>query len=265
MKVVALAAVAAAFACPALAADLSPPPAGDPIYAPAPMALVGHLELGVGIGKIDNYDEGFGLFEGAGRVNIPLRNDWNIQVDVNTAATFWSGGDSYSIGGPAAHVWHRGPAGAVGVFGGVVFGGGTLGYGGVEATFDPTSNTTLGAQASFGAGQGGYNYWAICGWANYYFTPDTKLRGDVAYMDDNQDDSGWSASARLEHRFTGTAISAFGQVGFASASSSGNTATSWNGLVGVRLFLDPAGTTLQAHDHMVPWDVAAAPAMVRSR
>jgi hypothetical protein len=265
MKVVTLAAVAAVFAGPAFAADLSmPPPAGDPIYAPAPMALVGHLELGVGFGKSDLDSDGVGLFEGAGRVNIPLHNDWNIQVDLNAAATFESGGYSYASAGPAAHVWHRGPAGAVGVFGGAGFGGGgTLGYVGAEATIDPTANTTLGLQASYGFGSYGYNYWNVRGWANYYFNPDTKLRGDVGYTSTNEGGSVWNVAAELEHRFDARPVSIFGRVGYASATYNGSSSSSWIGMGGIRLFLDPQGTTLQGHDHLVPWDVqyvqAAAP------
>lgn len=259
MKFVALAAVAGVFAGPALAADLSPPPAGDPIYAPAPMALVGHLELGVGFGKSDASSEGVGLFEGAGRVNIPFHNDWNLQVDLNAAASFESGGYSDAIAGPAAHLWHRGPGGAVGILGGATFGAGsTLGFVGAEATYDVTSNTTLGAQGIFGWGNYGFNYWGVRGWANYYFNPDTKLRGDIAYASTNDHSSVWSVAGTLEHRFTGTAFSAFGQVGYANASYSGSSSNNWTVLGGVRLFLDPAGTTLQGHDHLVPWNVGAA-------
>jgi hypothetical protein len=264
MKVVALAVVASAFAGPALAADLSAPPAGDPIYAPAPMAMVGHLELGLGFIKADGYSEGYGIFSGAGRVNVPLHNDWNIQVDLNAAATFESDGYSSTSVLPAAHVWHRGPGGAIGVFGGVALGGGTVGLVGVEGTYDVAPNATLGASAAYGAGTYGFNYWTVRGWANYYFTPDTKLRGDVIYSSSNDNANVWGVMAKLEHRVTGTAFSAFGQVAYSNASYSGSSIGSWSGLVGLRLFLDQPGTTLQAHDHMVPWDAAGVQA-VRAR
>jgi hypothetical protein len=255
MKVVALAVVASAFVGPALAADLyTPPPAGNPIYSPTPMALVGHLELGLGFAKTDGYD-GVGLFEGAGRVNVPLHSDWNLQVDLNASASFESGGYSSAIAGPAAHLWHRGPAGAVGILGGAAFGAGTTGFVGAEGNVDVGSNTTLGAQALFGWANGGFNYWALRGWVNYYFNPDTKLRGDLGYAATNDDSNSWNATATLEHRFAGTPFSAFGQVGYASSSYSSTRTNSWMAGVGVRLFLDPAGTTLQGHDHLVPWNV----------
>jgi hypothetical protein len=258
MRVVAFAVVASAFVAPAFAADFSvPPPAGDPIYAPTPMALAGHLELGVGFGKSDSGPDGVGLFQGAGRVNIPFHNDWNLQVDLNAAATFESGGYSYAVAGPAAHLWHRGPGGAAGILGGAMFGtGSTLGFVGAEANYDVASNATLGAQATFGWSNSSFNYWNVRGWVNYYFNPDTKLRGDIGYAASNGGTSAWNAAATLEHRFAGTPFSAFGQVAYVHASNSVYSSNNWSGLVGVRIFLDPPGTTLQGHDHLVPWNIA---------
>ena len=264
MRVVALAVVASAFVAPAFAADFSvPPPANDPIYAPTPMALVGHLELGLGYGKADTSSEGVGLFSGAGRVNIPFHNDWNLQVDLNAAASFEASGYSYAVAGPAAHLWHRGARGAAGILGGASFGGGsTIGFVGAEAYYDLTANTTLGAQATFGWSNyyygSNFNYWNIRGWVNYYFNPDTKLRGDIGYSVSNMNTDIWNASARLEHRFAGTPFSAFGQVSYFNSSYyTGSRTSGWSGMLGVRLFLDPPGTTLQGHDHLVPWNVNA--------
>lgn len=258
MKVVALAAIASAFVGPAFAADLYvPPPAGDPVYAPTSMALVGHLELGIGYGKSDFDSSGVGLFEGAGRVNIPFHNDWNLQVDLNTAGIFESGGYSSAVAGPAAHLWHRGPGGAAGFLGGAMLGaGGTVGFVGAEANYDVSTNATLGAQGTFGWSNYNFNYWNLRGWVNYYFNPDTKLRGEIGYTASNANTSAWNASARLEHRFAGMPFSTFGQVAYANSSYSGSHSSNWSGVLGIRLFLDPPGTTLQGHDHLVPWDVA---------
>lgn len=255
MRIVALAAVAAVVAGPAIAADFSqPPPAGDPIYAPKSMTLVGHLELGVGF--INSNSDNAGMFAGAGRVNIPLHNDWNIQADLNAAAVFQSGGYSTVGAGPAVHVWHRGAQGAVGVFGGVLFGGATTGFGGAEATVDVSPSTTLGIQASAGstsAGSSHATYWNVRGWGNFYFTPDTKLRGDLGYTS-APGASVWNVAATLEHRFTASPMSVFGRVAYVNGSGNGSSASAWSGAVGLRLFLDPPGTTLRDHDHMVPWD-----------
>ncbi len=53
------------------------------------------------------------------------------------------------------------------------------GFVGAEANYDVTPNATLGAQATFGWGNYSFNYWNVRGWVNYYFNPDTKLRGDL--------------------------------------------------------------------------------------
>jgi hypothetical protein len=256
MKSLAVAVVAVAFAAPAFAADIyAPAPISDPIYAPVPMAVVGHLDLGIGFGKFSEDSEGYGLFEGAGRANIPFQNGWNLEVETGGGAGFYEGGYSSSTIGAAAHLWNRGPIAALGIFGGVSFGGGTLGFIGVEGEVDISQNATLGAQGSFGFGQSDFNYWNVRGWGSYYFSPNTKLRGEVAYTSTNYDENIWDLSAELEHRFTGTAFSAFGKVGYTNISDSGYDSNAWRGLVGARIFLDQPGTTLRDHDRQVPWDV----------
>ncbi len=46
---------------------------------------------------------------------------------------------------------------------------------------------------------------------------------------------------------------------------SGSSTSSWTVVGGLRLFLDPPGTTLQGHDHLVPWNVGGliAPSVSR--
>ncbi len=261
MRIVAAAAVAVAFSLPAVAADIyAPPPISDPVYAPAPLGVVGHLDLGVGYGKWDAYSDGNGLFEGAGRANIPFHNGWNLQVETGGNAEFFSNGVSGAGIGAAAHVWNRGQSGALGAFGGVNFGspagyGVTLGFVGLEGELEVGQNVVFGAQATYGFGRNSYNYWNLRGWGSYYFTPDTKLRGDVVYQSEDGGVNAWDLSAELEHRFTGSPLSVFGKAGYTSADMAGYKMTGTRGLVGARVFIDQPGTTLRDHDRQVPWDV----------
>ncbi len=259
MRIVAAAAVAVAFSLPAAAADLyAPPPISDPVYAPAPMSVVGHLDLGLGYGKWDAYSDGNGLFEGAGRANIPFHNGWNLQIETGGVAGFEDGYSQATLGA-AAHIWNRGQSGALGVFGGANFGAtsgsSTQGFVGLEGELEVGQNVVFGAQASYGFGHYDHHYWNVRGWGSYYFTSDTKLRGEVVYQSENRGVKGWDLSAELEHRFTGSPLSAFGKVAYTSADYYGDRHNAWRGLVGARLFIDQQGTTLRDHDRQVPWDV----------
>jgi hypothetical protein len=55
----------------------------------------------------------------------------------------------------------------------------------------------------------------------------------------------WPVSAWIEGRYTNSDFSSF---------CSGCEIDQWSGLVGIRIFMDGAGTTLHDHGIAVPWD-----------
>jgi opacity protein-like surface antigen len=242
---------ALAMATPALAADMSGPylpPSGDPIYSPDPM-VVGHLSIGVGIADIDETDENVGLFTGAGRANIPFgAGTWNLQLETG-GGSFFQSDFSYSTIGAAAHLWTRLNGAAIGVFGGVNFPTGTtIGIVGLEgeAYLGPV---TLGADGAYNWGDG-FEFWTTRGWADIYATPNWRFGGELMYASGDIGD-GWGASLDTEYRFDNSPFSLWAEGAYTSVDDGGDV---WAGLVGFRVFMDGAGTTLQQHDQQVPWD-----------
>lgn len=252
-----LASAMAAAAVPALGADLGDvPPAGDPIYSPAPMGVVGHLELGVGLLEVDDfYDDSIGIFQGFGRANIPFSGGaWNLELETGATALF-DNGYSEAGAGVYGHLWTNFSGVRVGGFGGAAFGGPTIGTVGAEVEGD-VGNLTLGAQGSYSWTDEDFSAeaWGLRGWADFYFTPNTKLGADVAWANidfDGVDVDFWQVSGIAEHRFANTPISAFGRVTYADLDEGGDA---WTGMIGARVFLDNAGSTLQDHDRAVPFD-----------
>jgi len=240
---------ALALATPAMAADLGyVPPIEDPVYSPAPMAVVGHLQLGVGIADSD-FSDSVGVFTGWGRVNIPFSAGWNLQLDVGGGALF-EDGESYSHIGTYAHLWGNVGGARLGVFGGIDFPtGAEIGTIGLEGEFD-VGNVTLGAQGSYNSViDTSFDFWGLRGWADWYFNPNTKVGGELAWWEGDGDDL-WGASLDIEHRFSGTPVSAFAEVAYIDADGD----DAWSAMIGARVFMD-GGLTLQEHDRQVPFDV----------
>jgi len=254
-----LASAAVIVAAPAFAADLDyVPPAGDPVYTPAPMSVVGHLELGLGLTSIDTPagDDDFGLFNGFGRVNIPFGGTWNLEVETGGVAVF-EDGDSVSGIGAYGHLWTGFGGGRVGALAGVEYSTGgfeTTGVVGLEGEVDLNA-LTLGAQGTYRFGDDDFEAWGLRGWADYYFTPNTKVGLDLAWSNfdfDFGDSDVWSVGLGAEHRFDNTPFSAFADVAYTDYD---HGADGWSGMIGARIFLDNPGTTLQDHDRQVPFDV----------
>lgn len=245
-------------AAPAFAADLyAPPPAGDPVYSATPMAVAGHLELGIGaVGADDLYsgDDTIGIFQGYGRANLPMMGGaWNLELETGATALF-SDGYSEAMAGVYAHLWTNFSGVRVGAFGGAAFGGPTVGTVGIEAEGD-VGALTLGAQGSYSWTDSDFDaeVWGLRGWADFYFNPNTKLGADIAWasIDGSGDQDIWALTGVAEHRFDNTPISAFGRVSYVDLDDYGDA---WVGLVGARVFLDNPGSTLQDHDRAVPFD-----------
>lgn len=114
------------------------------------------------------------------------------------------------------------------------------------------------------------DFWTARGWADLYLTPNTRVGAEFNYRawDDylvgfgtSFDSESWGVVVDGEHRFAGTPVSAWIEGRFRhddikTASCGGGRCETeiWAGMVGFRIFLDGAGTTLHAHDKMVPWD-----------
>jgi len=251
-----LSAAAIAIATPAFAADLYAPyvpPTNDPVYTPGPM-VVGHLTMGIGFVNFDGSnpfeDDTVGIFTGAGRANINLGGAWNLELETGGTSIF-DNGYSFSSVGVGGHLWTRLNGGAVGVYGAADFpSGATVGTAGVEGQAY-LGNVTLGANASYSWSDNLGDFWQATGIASIYVTPDLKLGGSLAYGDFDGFEA-WSAGLNTEYRFSGTPFSAWGDVNYSSYSSGGPDVLA--GLVGFRIFMDGAGTTLQQHDRDVPWE-----------
>ena len=247
---------ALAIATPAMAADLYtpyvPPAANDPIYSPQQM-VVGHLQLGLGYADLEEYifDDDFsgvGVFEGAGRANIAF-GTMNFEIETG-GFSFFSDGSSYSSIGAAGHLWTKLNGAAIGAFAAVNFPtGATIGSVGLEGEAY-LGNVTLGAQGGYNWGDGGLDFWSAAGWADYYVTPDFRLGGEVDYF--NSDGSNlWIAALDTEYRFSGTPFSLWGEVSYSMPDGGSDVVA---GLLGFRVFMDGAGTSLHQHDMDVPWD-----------
>lgn len=266
--------------------------AGNPMFdqdfpAAVQPALAGHVEIGAGVqhftqsGGFD-WSASNTLFEGAGRVNVPLGGVWNFEAEV-TGRDSWNSRASTSTFGAYAHLWTMFPGTAFGVFGGMQSGDLNIPpqnqhvvgpqyfadtyTGGIEGEVY-LSRLTLGAQASTSTSQftesylPDYHSWQVRGYAAYYLTADTKLVGDVRYTDPPRVDripsqSRWDFSGLLEHRFAGTPWSIWASGSYSTSSSDGGyftlSADSWSALIGFRLFMDAPGTTLYRHDREVPF------------
>jgi len=228
---------------------------------PSHPQVVGHLELsGAWVGIDDYFDsinEDFGYFEGAGRVNIGLVGNWNLELETGGFAFFDDSGASESGTIAAAHLWSAWQNLRLGIFGGAQVTDDTVGFGGVEGEID-IGNVTLGAEGAYAAFSdcSACNEWFAEVWANLYLTPNTAVGGSVYYFRPEQNpvptsqDFRWGASASIEQRFAGTPLSAFG---FAEYENQFDAANIYVVGGGFRVFLDQAGMTLQEHDRLVPF------------
>jgi hypothetical protein len=252
------AAALALLAGPAMAADLyTPPPAPPPSLPGTAPIISGDLELGAGIFHESYYDDSYssGIVTGVGRAAVPLSGGLSLEGEVTGRSVFDDGESYYSGFAAVGHVYMSGLNYAAGLFGGYTSIDDYSGYViGGEANYY-TGPATLFAQLAYWNGSDYYDgvlQGRIGG--HYYFTPDTRGTLDVSYFSNDIDDV-WSAEGRLEHRFTGTNWSAFASAGYYADSENSSDWNVWTAKVGFRLLIDPPGTTLQAHDKAVPFNV----------
>ncbi len=250
------------FAGTAIAAD-----AGRPVvYPTAPVAtpgpvLAGDLSLAVGGLFYEGYSL-WGTFNVLGRVNKPLNDNLNLEVEGGGAAEFFSGGSSQPAYEEAvAHLWGmHSPTAALGLFGGAIFSYGPITWlGGVEAKHFLTNGSWAVSAAAMrvcctttvGAFTASYNH---------YFNPNHRIGIRAAVLTDFSYSS-WELSADVEHRFMHP-ISLFAEASLFGEDGSGGY---WTAKGGVRFFLDGFGDTLQSHEKKVPWTTWVSPEYVFAR
>jgi hypothetical protein len=243
---------AMAFSIPALAADVSQYPAGEDTLTTveSPFWIIGHLEAAGG-GRWPHSDvfdtDPLGLANGFGRANLTLFGPLNVEAEIG-GWVFFDDGNSDSTFEGIGHLWLRFPSAAIGAFGGMTdYFGTDIPTFGVEGQIY-LGNVTLGAQGSYNWDDGN-DVRGIRGDADIYLDPDLKLGGDVQYWDVGGSDI-WQGGVDLEKRFTGTPLSAGASVSYFA----GEDFEAWTGMLHLRLFMDPAGSTLQWHDRAVPFE-----------
>ena len=231
-------------AVPALAADVNPmPDYVQPIYQAEPV-VTGQVQLYGGIVDNDSSDS-FGLVGGRGSVNLMLHNDIRTQLDLIAASTFNDGAGSDVVLGLAHFYKLNSGANAYGVF---VGGGSVANYGtflvGLEGQhfWGPI---TVGGDIFVGASEAD-GLWGVSAYLAYYISEQTKVQGRLGYVDMGSIDA-FDISARLAHRFVGSAFGIFGEVGWTEADTGLGSGDAFRFLVGLNVDIDGGGSRL-SHD-----------------
>jgi hypothetical protein len=255
-------AAAAAIVSPALAAPPAPPLVGG--YVPGNInsglyhdnSIAGGLEVGF-------YwtDDEKNQFRGEGRVNLPIGSTWNILLETGGTAYYFDDGFSQSSIGANAHLWRGAGNLRWGVFAGVNFNEVNFGKVGLEVEYDLTSKFTIGADLSYAFASPEDDDLSVLGlraWSDYYFTPNTKLSGEIAYYDFDYEygsESLWTFQKKLAHRFDGTPLSVFAEVDYYRYEDDDHT---WALGGGLSVLLD-GGETQESYDkNHVPFFTSSA-------
>ena len=248
---------------PASAADLAataypaaPPPKGSPLYS-ATSLVTGDISLGLGwTGTNGNLDKSSGTGHVAGRVNFGLWSGWNEELE---GTGVWNFNSKEFDGGGFSHTYYK----TQGWAGGLVLGGGEMnpfqsshsnGFvtTGVEGiVFLPHSSIVGQADYTWGSSM---NFWTLALEGRYYFEPNTKLTGQVAWNSNHSGGSNeWMLYSALEHRWSGTAFSTWVSANWRPATTSTGHDDLWGLMVGVRYLWDQPNGTLQSHDYELPF------------
>jgi hypothetical protein len=217
--------------------------AADPTIEEAPPVaapqISGHAEFYLGgldlsmSSPFGDYDDTVWVYGGAARINVPFAERWNIQGDAiidHISLADEGGGDITGYGG-ALHAYWRDPNSyALGVFG-------TLtqfdGDGGEADSFTVGpegqmyfGNLTLYGQVWYGQldfdmAPDSFDMWGIRGVARYFFQPNLRLDGELAFHNSNADfDFGdvdidtFSVALQANYRFENTPLTVFGRYQF---------------------------------------------------
>ncbi len=207
-------------------------------------------DLAISGGTLNLSSTGVTLFSTAGRANLPVNANWNLELEANAKA--------YIVGGISAlpisvdgylHAWTAMDHLAWGVFGGAthLLGMQATSFGGEFKHF--MRNLSVGGAVAMTtiAGQTG---WSANASANAYLTSNDRVGIKGAWMSIGSG-SIWEVSVDAEHRFAQPA-SLFVQAA-TQGTSSGSTPNIYYVLGGLRIYMDGAGSTQQTHEGQVPF------------
>lgn len=197
----------------------------------------GTVELGAGWAFIDDVngntaldDDSFPLVEGVARGNIPLSDNWAVQLDVGGFGTFGqrSGGEDYlqSAFFGVAHLNWRDEKFAIGAFSQVGSSNGGndenanfYNFGG-EGLYNWTNFTLMGQAGYFWADDESADdvmtdAWWARGVARFYAGPNTRIQAEGSYGSGDESDEpgpevtaiGWGA--RVDHSINGGPVAVF--------------------------------------------------------
>jgi len=242
---------------PAFAGDVpeavypaSPPPAGSPLYSPTSV-VTGDFTLALGwTGTNEDFNDNSATGHVAGRVNIPLWSGWNEEIE---ATGVWQFNNDAFTAGAFGHTYYKNQSWA----GGFVIGGGANDPFGTDSNGFFTTGiegVVFLSKASI-VGKADYNwsdgpdFWTLSLEGRYYFEPNTKLTGLVAWSDIGADE--WLLYGALEHRWQNTPFSTFVTADWRPSGGGGDS--QWGVMVGFRYLFDQPNGTLQSHDFEVPF------------
>jgi hypothetical protein len=267
MKTIALGAATMLLAGPAVAGDLYFPPTvpdGGPFYATQPVVQA-HVDLYGGVqwysGEVSE-DEHAGLFGGAGRANLPIQNNWNIQADAQgSTLVYHDGGGTFSYPEFAGyvHFYKRQPEShALGVFvgGGSIFYVHTLTFGVEGQMYWP--QFTLYGQASVSkltVSDESAHAVQLRAEGQWYVTDNTMIVGDLIWThltEDSDTSNVLSVGVSAMHRFHGGPLAGFIKARWDHLSYESAIGNNFVVLGGVRVHADPPGSTLKSHRRTGP-------------
>lgn len=168
--------------------------------------------------------------------------------------------------GVIGHLWGQANGVAVGLYGGVDFPSLLTIYtvGGEAEAY--LGAATLGANIDYNWIEiccGSVSFWTARTSADLYVMPNARIGAEVSYssggangLDPNN--SSWGVVVDAEYRIAETQVSAWveGRYDYAGVTCTGDcNGDILSAMIGARVFMDAAGTTLNEHDKAVPWNV----------
>jgi hypothetical protein len=224
--------------------------AADTRRAPFSQAWVAAADFEVAAGIFhDRSGKNFDVFSTTGRANVPFQGTLNLQLQTTANTLFVGGGASTSWMDAYAHVWHRLPSSAWGVFGGAEFSGATFSSLGVEAKHY-LGNVSIGGDTAYmWQSITSTHAWEVSANADLYVTPNHRIGLGAQYIKGFATTNIWDVRVDAEGRLGGSPWSIWGWA--AHFNSSG--ASSWAVLAGFRWYIDTPNSTLLSHGKDVPF------------
>lgn len=212
---------------------------------PAVPHISGYGEIYLGGLQLSEFGEDDNIHTGggAGRVNIPFAQQWNVQLD-GTYDRLWEDGDFLDGLGGAVHAYYRDPQRfAVGLFATYKRYGNNFSDDVHDYTVGPEAqayfgNLTLYGQAYYGKIDDGFDNvaeWGVRGVARYFVQPNLRFDGEIAFnrVEDFADFDTVSLAAQAMYRFEGTPWSLFGRYQYDRTSIESETISTNKYLIGL--------------------------------